>query len=369
MNKKNKKIRLLVIGPFPLPVHGCSLANEIFYSRVAKIKNINVSVIDTNSVNVSSKDVGVFSVKKIIAFLKCYKHLRKIKKTDIVYTTPGQTFLGIVKYIPFYCLCLKFEIPYIIHVHGNHLGNEFLSLKGFKKRIFRYFIERASAGIVLSESLKSNFTNLLSDDKVFVVENFAEDNLFECVQSEKAVNKLKILYLSNLMKEKGILEVLTALQKLKKLGVEFTADIAGKIEDESKPEIESRLADLKEDVTYHGVVHGKFKENLLKNSNVFILPTYYKMEGQPISLIEAMATRNIIITTKHAGIPDVISELNGFFVEKRDSGSICDVLLKLNDNLKDNIVNIGNHNFQYSKENFSEEQFVNKILNIIRIIL
>jgi glycosyltransferase involved in cell wall biosynthesis len=361
-------MNLLIIGPFPLPVHGCSLANQVFLAQLKKRHNLNASVIDTNSENVSSKSVGAFSMKKIFAFLKCYKYLSEIKKADVVYTTPGQTFLGIVKYIPFYILCLRFEIPYIIHVHGNHLGNEFLSLKGFKKRIFRYFIERASAGIVLSESLKSNFTNLLSDDKVFVVENFAEDNLFECVQSEKAINKLKILYLSNLMKEKGILEVLTALQKLKKLGVEFTADIAGKIEDESKPEIESRLADLKEDVTYHGVVHGKFKENLLKNSNVFILPTYYKMEGQPISLIEAMATRNIIITTKHAGIPDIFSELNGFFVEKRDSESISDVLLKLNDNLENSIVTIGKHNFQYSKENFSEEQFANKILNVIRTI-
>lgn len=358
-------MNLLIIGPFPLPVHGCSLANQVFFDQISKMDNVNTSLIDTNSENVSSSEVGVFSIKKILTFFKCYKHLSKIKKSDVVYTTPGQTFLGIVKYIPFYSFCLKFKIPYVIHVHGNHLGNEFESLTGFKKKIFKYYIERASAGIVLSESLKHNFKGLLSKDKIFVVENFAEDNLFKNIGSEKTVDKIKILYLSNLMKEKGIVELLTALKKLKDLGINFKADIAGKIEDESKEEIRGYLGNLKGHVTYHGVVHGKTKESLLRESNVFILPTYYKMEGQPIALIEAMATGNIIITTRHAGIPDIISEENGFFVEKENSQSICDVLLSLDKNLKENIMSIGLHNYKYAKENFSELQFVDKILKVI----
>lgn len=358
-------MNLLIIGPFPLPVHGCSLANRVFFEQLKKIDNINASVIDTNSENVSSKGVGAFSIKKIFGFLKSYKYLSKIKKADVVYTTPGQTFLGIVKYIPFYSFCLNFNIPYIIHVHGNHLGTEFGSLTGFKKKIFKYYIERAAAGIVLSESLKCNFDGLLSKEKIFVVENFAEDNLFKNTGSEKTVDEMKVLYLSNLMKEKGIVEFLIALKKLKDLGVDFKVDIAGKIEDESKEEITGYLENLKDHVTYHGVVHGKMKENLLKESNVFILPTYYKMEGQPIALIEAMATGNIIITTRHAGIPDIISEKNGFFVEKENSQSIIDVLLNLDKNLKENIISIGLYNYEYAKENFSEQQFANKILNVI----
>lgn len=361
-------MNLLLIGPLPLPVHGCSLANQVFFDQLKKRDDINVSIIDTNSENVSSKDVGRFSVKKTIVFFKCYKYLNKVKKANVVYTTPGQTFFGIVKYIPFYRLCLKYSIPYVIHVHGNHLGNEFENLTGFKKKIFKFYIERSAAGIVLSESLKSNFEGLLSKDKIFVVENFAEDNLFENKGKEKVFDEIKILYLSNLMKEKGIIEVLTALKNLKNTGINFKADIAGKIEDESKHEIQELLNELKDYATYHGVVHGKIKEDLLKKSNVFILPTYYKMEGQPISLIEAMATGNIIVTTRHAGIPDIISEQNGFFVEKKSSQSICDVLLNLDKNLKEHMINIGMHNLKYAKENFSEKQFVNKILKVISFV-
>ncbi|WP_163400500.1 glycosyltransferase family 4 protein [Flavobacterium fluviatile] len=362
-------MNLLLIGPFPFPVHGCSIANKVLLEQLNRKEELHVSIIDTNSENVSSKGVGSFSVKKVFAFLKSYKHLSKIKKADVVYTTPGQTFLGIVKYIPFYSLCLKFNIPYIIHVHGNHLGNEFQSLKGFKKNVFKYYIERASAGIVLSESLRSNFEGLLSKEKIFVVENFAEDALFINGTINKCQDKIKILYLSNLMKEKGIVEVLTALKKLKKLRIDFKADIAGKIEDESKEEIKGYLDELKDYVTYHGVVYGKTKEHLLKESNVFILPTYYKMEGQPIALIEAMATGNIIITTNHGGIPDIISEENGFFVEKENYESIFEVLLTLNQNLESKVFNIGSYNIEYAKENFSEAKFVNKILKVVSTVI
>jgi glycosyltransferase involved in cell wall biosynthesis len=356
---------ILIIGPFPLPVHGCSLANEILLNQLKKNSAVEVSIINTNSENVSSKEVGKFSVKKILSFLKSYKNLALIRRADIVYTTPGQTFYGIAKYIPFYSLCLKYKVPYIIHVHGNHLGNEYKELKGFKNKIFKHYISKAAGGIVLSASLKDNFEGLLPADKVFVVENFAQDNLTEEAVIDKPVDMVRLLYLSNLMKEKGILDFLIALSKLKADGLIFKADIAGKIEDESTNEIRQRLEELKDCVTYHGIVHGQAKIDLLKNSNVFILPTYYKMEGQPIALIEAMATGNILLTTKHAGIPDIVSAENGFFVEKQNSESICKTILQIKENLEENIKFIGAYNMKYVKDNFSEEQFANKILYVV----
>ena len=53
-----------------------------------------------------------------------------------------------------------------------------------------------------------------------------------------------------------------------------------------------------------------------------MLPTYYKMEGQPISILEAMATGNVILTTRHAGIPDVVTDgKHGRFFEKKNAKS------------------------------------------------
>lgn len=358
-------MKIVIIGPFPKPINGCSLANEILVKQLRFNKNISVNTINTNTENISSENVGHFSFKKVFSFLKVYKKVSSIKKADVIYTTPGQTFFGVAKYIPFYLFCFLYKKPYIIHIHGNHLGNEYKSLKGFKKWFFSYFIKRASAGIVLSNSLRNNFEGLLNQDKVFVVENFAQDELTQRLEINKSNNKLQLLYLSNLMEEKGILDFLDSLLLLKKENIDFTADIAGKIEDESQVKINNKLVELGDLVKYHGVVFGKNKIDLLQKSNVFVLPTYYKMEGQPIALIEAMATGNIIVTTNFSGIPDIISEENGYFIQPKNPQSIFDILVNIDKNLEQQIDKYSNWNIKYVIANFTEAQFAHKILNII----
>ena len=51
---------------------------------------------------------------------------------------------------------------------------------------------------------------------------------------------------------------------------------------------------------------------MLKECYIFALPTRYPNEGQPISILEAMGNGMFIITTDHAGIPDVVdNNING----------------------------------------------------------
>ena len=103
---------------------------------------------------------------------------------------------------------------------------------------------------------------------------------------------LRIFYLSNLMKEKGIFCLLNALKNLEKNNIIYKAKIAGNIDQKYSKEILNLFTELK-NAEYIGVVNGDDKKNLLKWGNVFVLPTFYKMEGQPISILEAMATGNV----------------------------------------------------------------------------
>lgn len=361
-------MKILIIGPFPEPINGCSLANQVLLKQLELKKEISVDIINTSSKNISSENVGRFSFGKVFSFLKVYKKTGTISKSDIVYTTPGQTFFGIVKYMPFYFCCLVAGRPYIIHIHGNHLGNEYKSLKGLRKRIFAFFIQRATAGIVLSDSLKTNFDGLLNPKKVFIVENFAQDNLVQKAGVVKSKDKLRLLYLSNLMEEKGILDFLDSLILLRNEGIIFEADIAGKIEDESEVIINDKFQELQGFINYHGIVSGQIKIDLLEKSNVFVLPTYYRMEGQPISLIEAMAAGNIIVTTKFSGIPDIISTENGCFVASKSPESIFNTLLEINEKLEQWVDKYSRVNTKYVQSYFTEEQFAGKVFKIIKDI-
>lgn len=354
------KTKVLLIGPFPEPISGVSLANKVVHDLLKKSTNFNPIVLNTSYPYFNEK-IGRFTLKKLLFFFKLNINFVKIFKADIVYMTPGQTFFGVTKYSLFIILSKLLKKETIIHVHGNHLGECYKSLTGFKKKLFNYLVSSFSKGIVLSNSLRSNLNFFLEGKNIYALPNFAEDYLFEDLVYKK-IDKLHIVFLSNLMQEKGILVLLDALQELELKNISYEAKIAGNIDVELKDAIELKLKNLKF-TEYLGVVRGEEKKKLLAWSNTFVLPTFYKMEGQPISILEALATQNIIITTKHAGIPDVINTTNGFFVEKNNSKSLVEVFILASNNLK-NIEKISLHNIGYFKDNYSIEKFKNNLISI-----
>ena len=351
--------KIVVIGPFPNPVHGCSLANEVLVRGLIK-RGISCHVI--NMATDFSEQIGSFSIKKVLNALKKYLSVFKVVQCKVVYLTPGQSYFGVLKYAPFIIVAYLARKQIIFHVHGNHLCKEYKLVKPYKKRIMNFIISLSTKGIVLSPSLRVNLSPFLPEDKIFSVFNFAENYLYDS-SLKKSFNNLNVVYLSNLMTEKGILDLLDALKQLKDKDVMFEAKIAGAIAKETTTLVLEKIECLGERVNYLGTIYGKNKKELLQWGNVFVFPTYYPSEGQPISLIEAMATGNAIVTTKHAGIPDILTEQNAFFVDAKSPTQIADTLA---------IFYINNQKFReksqfniYDSIKYSEDSYVNNILRVI----
>lgn len=358
---KENRTKILIIGPFPNPITGNSLANQILYEGLSKNNKLELDRVNT-SLPFFDEKIGKLSLNKLMYNLKFYFKLYKVFKVSVVYITPGQSFLGVVKYAPFIFtskICFK---KIVIHVHGNYLNTMYSKANVIKKRISKLILSQANKGIVLSESLRKNLKPFLKDKDIYVVHNFFEDELINNVEEKiknKSLDNLKILYLSNLMEEKGVFDFLEALQILKEKSIKFNARIAGNIDVRHKSKVYEYLDKLKREVEYLGVVRGKEKKELLLWSNIFVFPTYYKMEGQPIALIEAMATGNVILTTQHAGIPDVISIKNGIFIDKKSPKDIVEKLQFVYQNESFKKVMI--YNYNYSTENFSVNQYISNI--------
>lgn len=357
-----KKNKLLLIGPFPDPISGVSLANKVVKDILEKSKEYSPDFINT-SYPVFEDAIGSFSFKKLIFFLTLNSKAIKILKSDIIYMTPGQTFFGVAKYFVFILLSSLLRKKLIIHVHGNYLGKHYQELKGIKKIFLSYLLSKFNKGIVLSNSLVNNLSPFLEKNKIFIAPNFAENYLYED-RMPIITTKLQIVYLSNLMEEKGILYLLDALKILEENNVPYHAKIAGNIDSKLEDSIREKLSKLKS-TEYKGVLVGVEKKELLNWSNVFILPTFYKMEGQPISILEALSTNNAIITTNHAGIPDIIKDKqNGFFVKKRNAIDIAEKLIFLSNNpimLKEFII----FNRNYFLNSFTLDKFGNNIISIL----
>jgi glycosyltransferase involved in cell wall biosynthesis len=354
--------KILIIGPFPPPISGVSIANQVVSKGLRK-KNWQVDTINSEYSETITQNHGRISLKKLY-FIKTYLHIGKVLNSKITYITIGQSYFGVLKYLPFIILAKVARKKLVMHLHGNHLLNEYNALKGMKRIIFRKLISMFDYGIVLSESLRCNLEPFLKKESIFELHNFFEASLIlplEDIVQQKEYSELRVVFLSNLMEEKGINILLEAVKKLKAKGVAIRLKVAG---NKIKENDLSNYFNTLDSVDYVGVVHGEEKRQLLLWSTVFCLPTFYKMEGQPISILEAMAMGNLILTTSHAGITDVCKEQNAVFCEKENVADLAKQLELLVDD-QNQIRQKGLFNRQYANAYFTEELFIenaNKIL-------
>lgn len=339
------------------------MVNDLVLQKLGEHEDFRIKCIN-RAFPVFNEAIGEFSIKKVIFYVKQYIQALKVLKSDIVYVAIGLTFFGVLKDAPFILLGKLFRKQIVIHVHGGYLKTQYKSLKGIKKKIFRYILSLGDKGIVSSQLLKDNLTPFMSDNKIFWIPYFVERAL-ENITEKDVVNteELKILYLSNLMKGKGVFDVLEALEILNEKGVDYKARFVGGIDGENKGEIMANLNN-NPNIQYFKPIRGKAKTDIYLWANVFVLPTYYSMEGQPIALLEAMMAGNIIVTTDHAGIMDICSEKNGYIVEKKSPKEIAEKLEIISQGLV-KLKKIMVHNHHYAKNNFKPENFINSLTKIL----
>lgn len=360
------KKRILIIGPLPLPTTGVSLANQVVYQELKKSPQFRVSVINTSFPSFDEK-LGSVSIKKLWFYLKLQIYFLKVFQNDIVYITPGQTFYGVVKYALYLIAATLSRKQIIQHVHGNFLGKQYHLLAGIKKKIFYYLMSKTDKGIVLSKSLRPNFEPFIESENIFELKNFVIDELFfeDEIIERKNYTDLRIVYLSNLMEEKGIFDLLESLMQLEKKSIPYSAKIAGNIAPENQKKAQEFFNHLR-NTEYIGVVGKEQKIELFKWSNVFVLPTYYTMEGQPISILEAMASGNTVLTTPHAGIPDVFKNgVNGFYVDPQKPESITKQLEYIT-NHNEELVTIATQNVKEAREAYRVNKFAHNLQEIIK---
>ena len=88
--------------------------------------------------------------------------------------------------------------------------------------------------------------------------------------------------------------------------------------------------DLEDIVRYLGPVVGEAKRRVLEISDFFLLPTRYFTEGQPVSIIEAMAYGCVVVSTDYRAIPDLLIDgATGTFVEYGRPDRIADAVRRI----------------------------------------
>jgi len=327
------KKTILFIFKLPPPINGATSMNNYIY-RSEKLKiNFNRYFINYGLAR-SNDDFGSLKFRKIIYYLKSLaKSILYLinKKIDLCYITIAPKGIAFVKDSMFILLLKLFRKKYVIHLHGKGINYKVQSSILWK--LYYTFIFKNSNVICLSKRLIQDIERIYNG-KPFIVPNGINISDYNSIKVKKN-DKIILLFLSNLYKQKGIYNFIEAIKIIaRSTDIPFEGWIVGN----STREIS--IEDLKNSVSQEGISkfvkilgpkYGKEKMKVLKKSDIFIFPTFYEAFG--IVNIEAMEAGLPVISTKEGGIPDVIEDgINGYIVEKNNINQLKDKILFLMNN-------------------------------------
>lgn len=355
---------ILFLVPLPPPVHGSAvMSRQILDSRVIR------SSFDCDFVNISTSrtmgEVSHFTIKKplrhLIIFLKILIKLlfHKYDACYIALTCYGKGFL---KDAPFALLCKTFRKKLIIHQHNKGMSS---CIERYPYKYLIPLVYKNSSVILLSWRLFTDIESVVSRDQVCICPNGVPWASFPVKKNRNGIPH--ILFLSNLLKSKGVIELLDACAVMKSRGVLFICDVVGKetaeiLREVLESEIKARC--LEESVIYHGAKYGEDKDVFLSLSNVFVLPSLD--ECFPLVLLEAMQHGIPVVATEEGGIPDIVEDgKTGFIVPKHDVSALADKVEYLINN-PDLSYSMGQTGFKKYREEFQLEMWENRLCNILK---
>lgn len=360
----NKKKNILLMGPISPPFTGQSV---VFTSVVSSIQ-MTENVVLINISNKESIISGIILCLRIICAVI-------FKKIDTIYFTCSRTFAGSIRdAVMLFCARIK-NIRVVNHLHGSDFKSFYSKLPDWYKKVIFWTYSGIETSIVLIEGMEEQFDLFPLMKKVVVKNCYSKD--MECLPTIKERNNdiINILFLSNIMRSKGIIHLLDACDELFLKYENISLNIAGEIQRDSTSTFEEIKADFLERlmklqakypkrINYLGVCKGKKKNALLWESDIFILPTFYITEAFPISILEAMRSGNYIISTKYKYIPQIVTKNIGKLIEPESTTAIInafdEVLCKL-----DELKCVQNYNIDFAKKNYDENRFLNEIQNVI----
>lgn len=205
----------------------------------------------------------------------------------------------------------------------------------------RALVRRLAAVVFLTDRLAARCAPFVPTEKRLVIPNTIDDaaipSLHE-LETSRSVRAgrdgVRLLFLSGMVRSKGYPDVLDALGVLRQRGVEATATFAGRwpsAEAETAFRARAEALDLGGAIRVLGGVTDRDRvRDLHLDADVFVLPTTYPVEAQPLTVIEALAAGTPVVTTRHAGLPEMVTPgVEGAFVAPGAPDAIADAVTRL----------------------------------------
>ena len=234
------------------------------------------------------------------------------------------------------------EFGLLLRDTGVFHGKIITSFRGFdissyvKERgenTYEDLFRRGDLFLCVSEHIKADLIRLGCDrEKIIVHRSGIDPNTFSVIPREpKKGGKTTILTIARLVEKKGVEYGIKAMAKILKKHPHVEYKIAG--DGPWRDKLQLLIMEL--NVGAHIQLLGWRSQDeiteLLKNSDILVAPSLTSstgdQEGIPGVIMEAFATGLPVVSTEHAGIPEIVQDgASGFLVPERDVNALIEKL-------------------------------------------
>ena len=227
----------------------------------------------------------------------------------------------------------KYEGRYYYHLH-----NEQSKLYGCKD-----IIKNCKKILCVSGFIKNNIENLIGrKDNDFILKNCVNNSSFDINMSNEEKIKLKekyniknneivLLFTGRVSAEKGINELLLAVDKIKEQN--FKLIIVGSfffdtnLKNNLNTELKKYVDKVKDKVVFTGFVKHSEIAKIYNISDIAVLPSIVN-DAAPLTILESMASSLPIVTTNSGGIPEYAKDGCAIILE-RDENLVTNIASSL----------------------------------------
>lgn len=321
------KPKILFIMHMPPPVHGAAMVGQFIHDSELINKTFDCHYVNM-AVAEKLEDVGKggwHKVKGIFHKLMEIRRAVKSVKPDMVYITPNSA--GAPFYKDFITVMMLKMMKQHIVMHFHNKGVATRQDRWLDNWMYRRYFKDVKL-ILLADALYHDVKKYIVRSQVFICPNaipeisMASERVSLQRETMKSGGILSrsavphILWLTNIMRTKGIMEYLSALKLLKEKGVTFQADFVGGLTKEmSGEEFDTALTTLglNDSCVYHGPKYGNDKYVYFRDADIFVLPSY--TEALPVSILEAMQFALPVVASNVGGVSAEVEEgVNGFLL-------------------------------------------------------
>jgi colanic acid/amylovoran biosynthesis glycosyltransferase len=267
----------------------------------------------------------------------------------------------------FFRLAQEFNIPYFAHAHGCDVS---LALRNPKWQKDYLDYQKAAGIITVSDVMRQRLIDLgLDASKIYTIPCGVDVPDESTIRPERDI--VRCLAVGRMVPKKAPILLLEAFRQAVNVWPDLRLDYIGT--GDLMPAVRQFIHEfsLSDKVTLHGGQPHETVRKLMKESDIFLQHSITAPngdeEGLPVAILEAMGMALPVISTRHAGIPEAVSDqITGFLVNEGDSLKMAQRIVSLAQSSKLR-AKMGFTGWQSAKNKFTWENEKYRLLQVMNL--